>query len=114
MPAPNVVETTTRNPNVASLTKPLSLLNLPTPVIVGNLQLMLSDTRYDYELSQDLIKGFSYGFRIPFCGTLDHAYQPRNHPSVFKEEMKLSLAHLCMCYYYISIHNNREIYVQNA
>ena len=31
-----------------------------------------------------------------------------------KEEMKLSLAHVCMCYYYISIHNNREIYVQSA
>ena len=78
-----MVETTTRKPPVTSLTKPLSRLNLPTPVIVGNLQLMLSDSRYDYELSQDLVKGFSYGFRIPFCGPLDHAYQPRNHPSVF-------------------------------
>ena len=30
------------------------------------------------------------------------------------EEPKLSLAHLCMCYYYISLHNNREIYVPSA
>ena len=82
-----MVETTTRNPNVASLTKPLSLLNLPTPVIVGNTQLMLSDSRYDYELSQDLVEGFSYGFRIPFCGPVDHAYHPRNHPSVLNNSM---------------------------
>ena len=46
-PVQNVVETITWNANVASLTKRLSLLNLPTPVIVGNLQLMLSDSRYD-------------------------------------------------------------------
>ena len=46
-PAQNVVVTTGRNSNVASLTKPLWLLNRPTPVIVGNLQLMLSDSRYD-------------------------------------------------------------------
>ena len=32
----------------------------------------------------------------------------------FKEEMKQRLAHLGVCYYYISIHNNREIYVQSA
>ena len=31
-----------------------------------------------------------------------------------KEEPKWSLVRLCMCHYYISIHNNREIYVQNA
>ena len=43
---------------------------------------MLSDSRYDYDMSQDLIKGFSCGFRIPFCGPVDHAYHPRNHPSV--------------------------------
>ena len=34
--------------------------------------------------------------------------------SYVKEEPKWSLVRLCMCYYYISIHNNREIYVQNA
>ena len=28
---------------------------------------------------------------------------------VIKEEPKRSLAHLCMCYYYISLHNNTEI-----
>ena len=33
---------------------------------------------------------------------------------IVKEEPKWSLVRLCMCYYYISIHNNREIYVQNA
>ena len=32
----------------------------------------------------------------------------------FKEEPKWNFVRLCMCYYYISLHNNREIYVQNA
>ena len=31
-----------------------------------------------------------------------------------KEEPKWNFVRLCMCYYYISLHNNREIYVQNA
>ena len=31
-----------------------------------------------------------------------------------KAEPKRSLAHLCMCYYYISLHNNLEIYAQSA
>ena len=35
--------------------------------------------------------------------------------SIFlKEEPKWNFVRLCMCYYYISLHNNREIYVQNA
>ena len=34
--------------------------------------------------------------------------------SSLKEEPKRSLAHLCMCYYYISLHNNLEIYAQSA
>ena len=29
-------------------------------------------------------------------------------------EPKLSLVQLCMYYYYINLHNNREIYVQSA
>ena len=33
---------------------------------------------------------------------------------ILKEEAKRSLAHLCMCYYYISLHNNIEIYAQSA
>ena len=33
---------------------------------------------------------------------------------IFKEEPKWNFVRLCMCYYYISLHNNREIYVQNA
>ena len=33
-----------------------------------------------------------------------------NNQLHFKEEPKLSLSHLCMCYYYISLHNNHEIY----
>ncbi len=37
-----------------------------------------------------------------------------NHSIYLKEEPKLSLAHLCTCYYYISLHNNRETYVQSA
>ena len=31
-----------------------------------------------------------------------------------KVEPKRSLAHLCTCYYYISLHNNTEIYAQRA
>ena len=36
------------------------------------------------------------------------------HRGVLKEKPKLSLVYLCMYYYYISLHNNREIYVQSA
>ena len=47
---------------------------------------------------------------------INHIQEPRTYRghNQFKEEMKLNLAHLCMCYYYLSIHNNREIYVQSA
>ena len=31
-----------------------------------------------------------------------------------KEEPKLSIVYLCTCYSYISLHNNRETYVQSV
>jgi len=40
----------------------MPVLPLPTPVRVNNLKPLLSD--YDFDKSQFLIKGFTYGFRI--------------------------------------------------
>ena len=87
IPAQNVAVTITHDSNAARLTKPRSQINLPTPVSVVNLQSMLRDSHYDWQLSQNLIEGFSRGFRIPYCGPVDRACHPRNHPSVLNNSV---------------------------
>ena len=51
---------------------------------------------------------------VIFANTLPRSNWDIVIPVTFKEEPKWSRVRLCMCYYYISLHNNREIYVQNA
>ena len=56
--------------------------SLPMPVLVDKLSTLLIDNNYDEQLAHILIQGFTYGFHIPFSGSLSHNLHPRNHPSV--------------------------------
>ena len=57
-------------------------VNLPTPVLVDRLHSLLIKSSYDPVITQYLIDGFTFGFRIPFSGPLPVHCFIQNHHSV--------------------------------
>ena len=64
-----------------AVTKNLGV-NLPTPVLVDRLHSLLIKSSYDPVITQYLIDGFTFGFRIPFSGPLPVHCFIQNHHSV--------------------------------